>query len=141
MQEKNKTAELERADAKEAKKQAKLERGTGKKKKKGGIEAMRAASKAGAGGADDDDDEGGGATSGAQAKRAEREAAKDEDRKAAADERDAPRECALPRAQRSARPRTAIEPHGARRSSVVRSPPPHVLVAAGVRRPRMRRSA
>jgi hypothetical protein len=97
-EEKNKTAELAREIAKNAKKEAKLERGTGKKKKKGGIEAMKAASKAGgAGGADDDDDEGGGAKSGAQAKRAEREAANDEDRRAAADERDAPREGETPK--------------------------------------------
>ena len=50
LQEKNKTAELARQIAKDAKKEAKLERGTGKKKKKGGIEAMKAASKAGGAG-------------------------------------------------------------------------------------------
>ena len=72
-EEKNKAAELARELAKNTKKEAKLERGVGKKKKKGGIEAMKAASKAGAGA--DDDGEGGEAKSGAQAKRAEREAA------------------------------------------------------------------
>lgn len=51
----------------EAKKQAKLERGTGKKKK-GGLDRMKAA----AGGGDEDDD---GGLSGAQAKKAAREAA------------------------------------------------------------------
>ena len=106
---------------------------------------MKAASKAGgAGGADDDDDEGASTTSRAQAKRAEREAANDEDRKAAADERDAPRECA-PQLVTELEPRTppSRRTERARLSPGARPAPPHALLlaAAGARRPRRLRSA
>lgn len=90
-EEQAKNADLDRELAKEAKKQAKLERGTGKKKK-GGLAKMKAGMAERAAGGDDEDEDTGEGLTRAQAKKAERDAAKEDDQKAAVEEREARRE-------------------------------------------------